>query len=69
MASLRRAILCLPCWYHKRHSYDDGQAFLLVCQRLADDVLHHAVAGHHQAVLFQVMQEFSKDVDPFRGNL
>ena len=34
-------------------------------QRLADRILHEAVAGEHDAVVSQVMQEFTEDIDRF----
>src|SRR5712691_5124459 len=40
---------------------DGGHPFLLVRQRLTDSVLHKAVAGSNDALLFQRVHELSED--------
>jgi hypothetical protein len=44
---------------------DGGHTVLFIGERCADHVLQHAVSRSYEAVLLQVMQELTEDIDRF----
>ncbi len=43
--------------------HQGDQALLFLCQRLTDQLLYHAIAWEHDALLEQKLQELAKDID------
>ncbi len=79
--ALEQRDLIQPLWIvHQTHkslatrrfqmrAYDGNQPVLLMRHRLADGILQEAVSGRNDALLGQVLHEFTKDIDRFAGDL